>query len=304
MVRIFRVSEECANDRIDKYLSDHMYGTSRSFIQKLAKTENVKVFNTICKPNYKVNAGDIIFVTIPKPMTPDILPENIPLDIVYEDADIIIVNKPKRMVVHPASGHYNGTLVNALMYHCGNKLSGINGVMRPGIVHRIDMDTTGLLVICKNDNAHAYISDQLKNHSVTRTYHAIVHGVIKEDTGTVHAPIGRDPNNRVKMAILPNAGKDAITHYKVLERFKEYTYIECRLETGRTHQIRVHMSSIGYPLLGDKVYGNSKCPYNLTGQTLHAKTLGFLHPDTHKYICFDSKLPDYFEHLLEILPKA
>lgn len=303
MVRIFKVSAECENDRIDKYLSEHMYGTSRSYIQKLAKTDNITVFDKKCKSNYKVSEGDIIFLNIPKPITPDILPEDIPLDIVYEDSDIVIVNKPKHMVVHPAAGHYTGTLVNGLMYHCRDNLSGINGVMRPGIVHRIDMDTTGILIICKNDNAHVFISDQLKKHSVKRKYQAIVHGIIKDDEGTINAPIGRDPNNRMKMAILEKGGKEAITHFKVLERFKDFTYIECQLETGRTHQIRVHMASINHPLLGDFVYGPSKCPYKLMGQTLHAKTLGFIHPTSHEYMRFDSPLPDYFKHLLEILPK-
>lgn len=303
MIRIFKVSPTYEGDRIDKYLSEHMYGLSRSYIQKLAKNGEIKVFDKVCKPNHVVKTGDIIFVNIPKPITPDILPENIPLDIVYEDNDIIIVNKPKHMVVHPAAGHYSGTLVNGLMYHCKDNLSGINGVMRPGIVHRIDMDTTGLLIVCKNDHSHIFISDQLKRHSVHRKYQAIVHGVLKDDEGTIDAPIGRDPNNRMKMAIVASGGKDAITHYRVIKRYKDYTFIECKLETGRTHQIRVHMSSLNHPLLGDNVYGPSKCPYNLTGQTLHAKTIGFVHPTTHKYMKFNSQLPDYFKHLLEILPR-
>ncbi|MBQ4068965.1 MAG: RluA family pseudouridine synthase [Lachnospiraceae bacterium] len=303
MIRVFNVSEEYADERIDKYLSEQLDDISRSYIQKLIKSNNVKVFDEICKANYKLVSGDVIFIDIPAPVELDVMPENIPLDIVYEDNDFIIINKPKQMVVHPAAGHYNNTLVNALMYHCKDNLSGINGVLRPGIVHRIDMDTTGLLVVCKNDLSHIFISEQLKCHSVKRCYHAIVNGVIKEDEGTIVAPIGRDPNNRLKMTIVKNGGKDATTHYRVIERFKNHTYIECELKTGRTHQIRVHMSSIKHPLLGDTVYGSAKCPYKLTGQTLHAKTLGFIHPTTKEEVFFDSELPDYFKHLLNVLPK-
>ena len=223
------------------------------------------------------------------------------MDILYEDEDLLIVNKPKGMVVHPAAGHYSGTLVNALMYHCKGDLSGINGVMRPGIVHRIDRDTTGSLVVCKNDQTHQELAKQLKSHSIKRIYHAIVHGVIKEDSGTVHAPIGRHPIDRKKMSINHKNGKDAITHYRVLERFQNFTYIECTLETGRTHQIRVHMASIHHPLLGDEVYGPSKCPYPLQGQTLHAKILGITHPKTGIYIETDAPLPEYFDNLLKKL---
>ena len=303
MLRIYKVSEQYSDERIDKYLSIQMEGISRSYIQKLIKNNNVRVFDDICKSNYKLVSGDIIFVDLPTPVELDVIPEDIPLNIVYEDDDFIIINKPKQMVVHPAAGHYTGTLVNALMYHCKDNLSGINGVLRPGIVHRIDMDTTGLLVVCKNDLAHICISDQLKCHSVQRCYHAIVHGVIKDDEGEIVAPIGRDSNNRLKMTIVKTGGKDATTHYRVLKRFKNYTYIECVLKTGRTHQIRVHMSSIGHPLLGDYVYGTNKSPYKLTGQTLHAKTLGFVHPTTKEFVFFDSELPEYFTHLLEILPE-
>jgi len=303
VIRVFNVSEEYADERIDKYLSEQLDDISRSYIQKLIKSNNVKVFDEICKANYKLVSGDVIFIDIPAPVELDVMPENIPLDIVYEDNDFIIINKPKQMVVHPAAGHYNNTLVNALMYHCKDNLSGINGVLRPGIVHRIDMDTTGLLVVCKNDLSHIFISEQLKCHSVKRCYHAIVNGVLKEDEGTIVAPIGRDPNNRLKMTIVKNGGKDATTHYRVIERFKNHTYIECELKTGRTHQIRVHMSSIKHPLLGDTVYGSAKCPYKLTGQTLHAKTLGFIHPTTKEEVFFDSELPDYFKHLLNVLPK-
>jgi 23S rRNA pseudouridine1911/1915/1917 synthase len=232
---------------------------------------------------------------------PDIMPQPIPLDIIYEDKDILIVNKPKNMVVHPAPGHYDGTLVNAIMYHCGSELSGINGVMRPGIVHRIDKDTTGSIVVCKNDESHKAIAELLKTHDITRKYRAIVYGNIKEDSGTVNAPIGRHPNDRKKMAINERNGKNAITHYKVLERFGNYTYIECQLETGRTHQIRVHMASIAHPLLGDDIYSSHKSPFKLEGQVLHAMTIGFIHPTTGEYVEFEAPLPEYFEKILSVL---
>ena len=240
-------------------------------------------------------------MAIPDPQEPDIRPENIPLDIVYEDDDIILVNKPKGMVVHPSAGHYTGTLVNALMYHCSNNLSGINGVMRPGIVHRIDKDTTGIIVACKNDAAHISLSEQLKEHNITRYYYAICHNCFKEKEGTVDAPIGRHPVERKKMAINYKNGKKAVTHYEVLENFRNFAYIKCKLETGRTHQIRVHMASISHPLLGDNVYCNAKCPFELEGQTLHAGVLGFIHPRTGKYMEFSAPLPEYFEKILDIL---
>ena len=221
--------------------------------------------------------------------------------ILYEDSDILIVNKPKGMVVHPSAGHYTGTLVNALMYYCKDDLSGINGVMRPGIVHRIDMDTTGSLLVCKNDYAHQNIAEQLKTHDIKRVYHAVVHGVLKEDEGTIDAPIGRHPVERKKMSINYKNGKEAVTHYKVMKRFRNYTYIQCQLETGRTHQIRVHMASIKHPLLGDVVYGPAKCPFKLKGQTLHAKTIGILHPRTNEYLEIDAPLPEYFSELLKKL---
>ena len=289
--------------RIDKFVSEKNPEISRTHIQRLIQDQYILVNNRIIKTNYKVALNDKITVQIPEIVEPDILPEDIPLDILYEDDDIIVVNKPKQMVVHPARGHYTGTLVNALMYHCRDNLSGINGVSRPGIVHRIDSDTTGALVVCKNDFAHNNIAEQLKVHSITRKYVAIVHNVIKEDSGTVNAKVGRHPINRLKMEANVNNGKEAITHYRVLERFKNFTYIECMLETGRTHQIRVHMSSIGYPLLGDMVYGPSHCPYKLIGQTLHARILGFNHPRTNEYMEFEAPMPDYFLHLLKILPK-
>ena len=275
---------------------------SRSYVQKLIKEGNVKVDGKAVKANYKLSYDEWIQVTIPDLTAPDIVPENIPLDILYEDEDILIVNKPKGMVVHPAAGHYSGTLVNALMYYCGNCLSGINGVMRPGIVHRIDMDTTGSLLVCKNDFAHQNLAEQLKVHSIKRVYHAIVHGNIKEDSGTINEPIGRHPTERKKMCVNHQNGREAVTHYKVLERFGNYTYIACKLETGRTHQIRVHMASIHHPLLGDRVYGPQKCPFpELQGQTLHAKVLGITHPRTGEYLEVDAPLPVYFERLLQKL---
>ncbi|WP_312443482.1 RluA family pseudouridine synthase [Lacrimispora sp.] len=301
MSQEFVVAPGEAGVRIDRYLSDQCQDISRSYLQKLLKEQSVLVEEKPVKSNYKVNAGDRISLTLPELREPEILPEEIPLDIVYEDKDIILINKPKGMVVHPAAGHYSGTLVNGLMSHCRSELSGINGVMRPGIVHRIDMDTTGVLIVCKNDMAHNSISEQLKEHSITRRYAAIVHGVLKEDEGTINAPIGRHPIDRKKMSINEKNGREAITHYRALERFKQFTYIECQLETGRTHQIRVHMASIGHPLLGDSVYGPAKCPFRLNGQTLHAGVLGIIHPRTGEYMEFTAPLPDYFEELLRKL---
>lgn len=285
--------------RIDRYLSENMEDLSRSYLQKILKEGGVQVNGKTVKGSYKVSAGELIVVDVPEAAEPEIVPEKMDLDILYEDSDIILVNKPKGMVVHPAAGHYSGTLVNGLMEHCRDDLSGINGVMRPGIVHRIDMDTTGVLIVCKNDMAHNAIAGQLKVHSITRKYYAIVHGVIKEDDGTVNAPIGRHPADRKKMSINEKNGKEAVTHFHVLRRFRRFTYIECRLETGRTHQIRVHMASIGHPLLGDAVYGPSKCPFSgLQGQTLHAGVLGICHPRTGEYMEFQAPLPDYFTQLL------
>lgn len=275
----FFTVENQDGERIDRYLSEELEDRSRSYIQKLIKENHVTVNQKPVKANYRLSLGDRVEIDLPEAKEPDIKPEDIPLDILYEDKDIIIVNKPKQMVVHPAPGHYSQTLVNALMYHCGFELSGINGTMRPGIVHRIDMDTTGSLVACKNDMAHQSLSKQLKEHSIRRIYVAIVHGNIKEEDGTVNAPIGRHPTERKKMSIHSRNGREAITHYQVLERFGNYTYIQCELETGRTHQIRVHMASLGHPLLGDMVYGPKKCPFpHLQGQTLHARTLGIIHP--------------------------
>lgn len=297
----FIVSEESEEERIDKYLNELMDSVSRSYIQKLLSDGNITVNGRNVKSNYKVRQEDDIRIFLPTAITPDIVPENIPLSILYEDDDVIVVNKPKNMVVHPAPGHYNGTLVNALLYHCAGNLSGINGVLRPGIVHRIDKNTTGSVIACKNDFAHASIAQQLKEHSIVRKYHAIVCGNLKEEEGTIHTLIGRHPGDRKKMAVVKSGGKDAITHYRVLQHFEKYTYVECVLETGRTHQIRVHMASIGYPLLGDEVYGAGKVPFQLEGQCLHAKILGFCHPSTNRYIETDAPLPEYFEKLLHIL---
>lgn len=294
---------DITSERIDKFINEQIPELSRSFIQQLIKKEEVLVNHKACKSNYKCKPKDEIIIEYEDAKELEVVAENIPLDIVFEDNDIVIVNKPKNMVVHPAAGHSNGTLVNALLYHCKDSLSSINGVIRPGIVHRIDQNTTGILVICKNDHSHKILAEQLKDHSITRKYHAICYGTFQEPEGTVNAPIGRHPIDRKKMAINEKNGREAITHYKVLATLKNhFSYIECTLETGRTHQIRVHMASIGHPLLGDDVYGpkNPKIK-GLEGQTLHAKVLGFIHPTTNKYVEFDSELPGYFKNLLDKL---
>ena len=298
----FQITEETEDERIDKFLSECIASLSRSYIQKLLKEGLVQVNGSPVKANYRLTCEDEVRLELPPASEPDIQPEKIPLDILFEDEDILVVNKPKGMVVHPAAGHYTGTLVNAVMEHCKENLSGINGVLRPGIVHRIDRDTTGSVIICKNDYAHSRIAAQLKEHSVVRRYHAICYGVLTEDEKTICAPIGRHPTDRKKMAVNEKNGKAAVTHIKVLRRFTNYTYIECRLETGRTHQIRVHMASIGHPLLGDEVYAaGRKSPFKLEGQCLHARILGFEHPRTGTYIETDAPLPEYFQHLLRIL---
>lgn len=297
----FWISEELAGERVDKVLTVLVDFLSRSYIQKQIKAGGVMIGAVPVKAGARVAEGDEVSILVPDSVQPDIHPEPIPLDILYEDEDVLVVNKPKGMVVHPAAGHYGGTLVNAVMYHCGSSLSGINGVLRPGIVHRIDKDTTGSVIVCKNDTAHLSLAEQLKEHRVTRAYHAICHGHIKQETGVIDTLIGRDMKDRKKMAVQTVNGKRAVTHYRVLQHFDGYTYVECRLETGRTHQIRVHMASIGHPLLGDEVYGNRKCPFHLEGQTLHAKLLGFIHPRSGEYIETDAPLPEYFRHLLDIL---
>ena len=298
----FEVEAEQEGERLDKFLSIIYPEFSRAFFQKLIKSKQVSVNETPQKASYCVKIDDIVTVEIPDAVETTIEPENIPLDILYEDDDVLIVNNQKGMVVHPSAGHYSGTLVNAIMYHCKDTLSGINGEIRPGIVHRIDMDTTGSLIVCKNDEAHVNIAQQIKEHSVNRIYVGIVCGNVKEDSGTVEGAIGRHPIERKKMAINEKNGKPAITHYKVLERFKNYTYMQFKLETGRTHQIRVHMASIGHPLLGDTLYSSGRSPFkHLQGQCLHAKTIGFIHPKTGEYMEYSAPLPEYFEKLLCLL---
>lgn len=296
------IVDECDNgERIDKYLADELDGYSRSFVQRLIKDGYVTANEKPVKSNYRVTHSDVLNIQLPELTEPEIVPENIPLNIIYEDDDVILVNKPKGMVVHPAAGHYSGTLVNALMYHCRDNLSGINGVLRPGIVHRIDMNTTGVLVACKNDFAHNSLAEQLAIHSITRKYNAVCHNPFKDTAGSIDAPIGRAKSDRKKMAVDRENGRNAVTHYIVLDNFKKFAYVECELETGRTHQIRVHMSSIGHPLLGDDVYGSGRSPYNLQGQTLHARVLGFVHPRTGKYMEFEAPLPEYFQKILNDL---
>lgn len=288
--------------RIDSYLAEIEEELSRSYLKKLIQDSKIMVNGKVVKANYKVREGDNIIYTVPAPIELNIKAEDIPLDIMYEDNDIIVINKPKGMVVHPAAGHYTNTLVNGLLFHCKERLSGINGVLRPGIVHRIDMNTTGVLVICKNDVSHQSIANQLKLHSITRRYNAICYQSFKEQEGTVDAPIGRHPIERKKMAINHKNGKRAVTHYKVLENFGTgYAHIECSLETGRTHQIRVHMASIHHPLLGDDIYGRSRENFGLEGQALHARVLGFQHPITNEYVEFEAPLPEYFETLMNKL---
>lgn len=300
----FEVLMEQENERLDKYLSLIYPDFSRSFFQKLIKECAILVNDKSEKANYRMKAEDIVTIHFPNAVETAIEPENIPLDILYEDSDILIVNKPKGMVVHPSAGHYSGTLVNGILYHCKNSLSGINGEIRPGIVHRIDMDTTGSLIVCKNDISHVSIAEQIKEHSVNRIYEGIVYGNVKNNEGTIEGAIGRHPIDRKKMAINEKNGKPAITHYRVLERLGNYTYMQFKLETGRTHQIRVHMSSIGHPLLGDSLYASGKTAFkNLIGQTLHAKTIGFVHPTTREYMEFEAPLPEYFENLLSRLKK-
>lgn len=301
--RVYTISEEDVSERIDKFLTAECDDLSRAYLQKIIEKGNVLVNDKVVKSNYKLRLNDLVLLSIDEPEELDIPAEDIPLDIIYEDDDVILINKPKGMVVHPAAGHFTGTLVNALLFHCKDSLSSINGVLRPGIVHRIDMDTTGVIVVCKNDIAHRSLAEQLKDHSITRKYNAIVYHSMSEEDGTVNKPIGRHPNDRKKMAITPGGGRSAVTHYRVIEGLSSrYTHIECQLETGRTHQIRVHMASINHPLLGDEVYGPKNPPIkNIQGQALHARVLGFIHPRTDEYVEFEAPLPDYFEDLLRKL---
>lgn len=302
-MEIFTIETDDVNKRVDVFLNEEMEDVSRSALQKNIEKGNITVNGEKISKNYKLRLGDIVEAELPPPKNIDIVPEDIPLDIMYEDDDLIVINKPQNMVVHPAPGHYTGTLVNALMFHCGDNLSGINGVLRPGIVHRIDKDTSGVLVIAKSDLAHKGLSEQLAEHSMKRVYNAIVYNSFSEESGTVDRNIDRSKNDRKKMAVVMQGGRNAVTHYKVIEKLGKYTWVELQLETGRTHQIRVHMSYIGHPLLGDPVYGPKKCPFNLNGQVLHAKVLGFIHPRTGEYMEFNSELPDYFSSLIERLKK-
>ena len=298
MQDLIKIISESSGDRIDVFIGNELEGISRSYVQKLIASGAVKLNGKpLSSKKILVIEGDVIDIELPPLEAINVLPENIPLDIVYEDDSVLVVNKPQGMVVHPAPGHYTGTLVNALMWSA-ERLSSINGVIRPGIVHRIDKDTSGLLMVAKTDLAHDALAKQLKDKSSLRVYQAIVNGVLKDDSGTIDAPIARHPNDRKKMAIVPG-GREAITHYKALAYFSQHTLVELKLETGRTHQIRVHMASIGHPLLGDPIYGLKNEKVKHTGQALHAKQLGFLHPLTNEWLVFDSALPPYFEALLE-----
>lgn len=301
----FIVGEDIAGERLDKFVSSSLSDITRSFVQKLIDKKNISVNSNYKSCNYKIRYNDIIEVNIPSPEIIKTLPENIPLNIIYEDDDLLVVNKPKGMVVHPAVGNFTGTLVNALLYHCGDTLSGINGEIRPGIVHRIDKDTSGLLIVAKNDYAHNKLALQIKEHSFNREYEAVVYGNIKNQEGIIDAPIGRNPADRKKMAVTSKASKNAITHYRVLNRYNGFTHIKLKLETGRTHQIRVHMAYIGHPVAGDILYGPKKVIKSLNGQCLHARLIGFIHPRSGKYIEFETELPDYFKNfLLEIKKKT
>lgn len=303
MTRIpIKIEEQDAGERMDIVLPELLENISRSSIQKLIEKGNVCVNGIpVTSKKYKLKEGDLVEVRIEEPTPLQAEPENIPLEIVYEDADLLVVNKPKGMVVHPAAGNWTGTLVNGILYHCQDRLSSINGVIRPGIVHRIDKDTSGLLVVAKNDISHQALAEQFAAHTITRAYRAIVYNNFAEDQGVVNAPIGRDPRNRLRMTVIERKGKQATTYYKVLERFGRFTYIEATLKTGRTHQIRVHMAHINHPLLGDDLYGPKKSPVRTEGQVLHAKTLGFRHPSSGEYVEFDSPLPEDFSQTLNKL---
>ncbi len=304
MINNFSFIADTAGERIDALLARNVENLSRSAAQRLLEQGDVLVNGATVRKNYKSAVGDEISVTLPQAEEVELVAQNIPLDVVFEDDDVIVVNKPRGMVVHPAPGHSDGTLVNALLYHCGDSLSGIGGEKRPGIVHRIDMDTSGLLIVAKNDFSHRFLSDQLSDHSLCRVYEAIVYGRIREDSGTVNAPIGRHPVDRKRMAIVERGGREAVTHYEVIARYNGFTHIRCRLETGRTHQIRVHMEKLGHPLLGDMVYGRKRAEKGLEGQCLHARELKFIHPRTEAQVHLQTELPDYFRAILAKLGEA
>ena len=301
MTNIYTIKAQESGERIDALLAQEIDEITRSQVVRLIEQGAVTLRCTSIKKNHRVTAGEIFVVEIPEVEETEILAENIPLDIAFEDDDLVVVNKPRGMVVHPAPGHAGGTLVNALLWHCGESLSGIGGEKRPGIVHRIDMDTSGLLIVAKNDYAHRFLSAQLADHSLSRTYEAVVCGKLKDDEGVIDAPLGRHPNDRKRMAVTERNSKNAVTHYEVIERYDGYTHVRCRLETGRTHQIRVHMAYIGHPLLGDMVYGRKRVEKGLEGQCLHARTLRFIHPRTNELCEVTSELPDYFTEVLSRL---
>ena len=298
---IFSFRADTAGERIDALLARNVADLSRSAAQRLIEQGDVAVNGAPVRKNYKANPGDKVSVCLPEPEDVEIIPQNIPLDVVFEDDDVIVINKSRGMVVHPAPGHPDGTLVNALLYHCGDSLSGIGGEKRPGIVHRIDMDTSGLLIVAKNDFAHQFLSAQLSDHSLYRVYEAVVYGRVKEDSGTVNAPIGRHSVDRKRMAIVAKGGREAVTHYEVIARYRGYSHIRCRLETGRTHQIRVHMEKLGHPLVGDMVYGRKRPEKGLEGQCLHARELRFIHPRTEQEVHLKTELPEYFREVLSKL---
>ena len=294
------ISQEEIGKRVDTFLSDAL-GITRSAVQQLAEKGHIVCGDKPISKNYRLRENDLLTVQFPEPVACNMLPENIPLDIVYEDSDLLVVNKAKGMVVHPAAGNPNGTLVNALLAHCGDQLSGINGVCRPGIVHRIDKDTSGLLIVAKNDTAHVGLAEQIKQHSFKRQYEAVIHGHLKQSQGTVDAPIGRHPNDRKKMTVTDKNARNAVTHYTVLQEYPQFSHIRLQLETGRTHQIRVHMAYLGHPVVGDAVYGHEKAPLGIQGQCLHARCIGFVHPRTGEYLEFDRDPPPYFQQLLQYL---
>ncbi len=300
---VITVDDDCGGERLDRILSDILSEYSRSFVQNLFSNGFVKCNGKEVSKSFKPKSGSIIEFTVPEPKEISLEPQNIPLDIVYEDDDLLVVNKPRGMVVHPAPGNYDSTLVNALLWHCKGNLSGINGVIRPGIVHRIDKDTSGLLLVAKNDNAHISLSQQISVHSLDREYRAVIHGHLKENEGMVDAPIGRSTVDRKKMCVTQQNSKNAVTHYRVIEEYKDFSFIALKLETGRTHQIRVHMAYLGHPVAGDPVYGPKNGVTSLNGQCLHAGIIGFVHPSTGEHICLEAQLPDYFTDFIGRIKK-